>query len=538
MARTRVTPDLQIARRVSSQAKFKDLRRKIHRLRRLVAGDITALNDGGHGQQSEMDELYRGDSQEFYDVLVTDVEAGRRNKLLQAIRTLIFQVSMVYPDVEFSDLDDDMSAVNSLYFKGVAQRCGLRDQMRMALADYAIGGFGCLYCGVRDGRPVVDWVDALDVTWDLTAPTFNQIKWGSRTIRLPLYQWMEMFPRAKPLQELTKGHDVDDDMPVSVQCYHDVTGEESGSEAYFMSNGDAEVSEDDLLWRGENLYRDHSAGYAQACVPLVFMHYLHLPSVKAPLSVAEMMLPAMIITWEADSYIRDSMVVGKPAREIEEGSYEEDSFEAWKSDPNAILVRRNGKAPMAVVGGTEVNQSTMAVLQTADQELTAQSGVSGYTLGTPVKGIQYASEVNAIQGSAGLVAGVVAKDSAECWQRVVKRSLANGLHDDQDFSMRYTSGNQQIELMFDAQDPVKNYLRPDADVIVAEDTLVYKPRDQRSAAAAADVQLASSVAQAFPQFLHHSLETYLRARGVKNVSEWLQSAPADTASQASATSAG
>lgn len=515
--------DKQLASRVASSAFFQRYRRKIHNLRRLTAGDISALDGAGgaSSQENEMSSRYKPGQTELYDLLVTDIEEGRSNKLLQSVRTLTLQVTMRQPEAAFEDLDTTVAAFNTLYLKQITEKCSAEDVFKMGLVDYFIGGLGCFYVGLKDGSPCIDWVDALDVTWDLTAPTFNQIQFGSRVIRLPMYQWLEMFPGNKKLTQL-RGNNEDEDIPVAVACYHDIT-KGSPNEAYFLLPGEgSQPTEEDLIERTSNQYVAVSGGTMKPCVPLVFMNYLNLPSVKNSTSMVEMMLPAQIALWESDRAIRDAMQVGKATREMEEGAYTEDSLEAWKDDPNEILVRKPGKMPMAVSGSVDINSSTLQYRNNAESEVVAQSGVNPYASGGTVKGTEYAAEVNAIQGNAGLMAGAVAKDVADVWRKIYSRVLAVGAQfDDNPITLNYKAESDDLPLEFDENNPIKEYLQPNARIAVSEDNVAYKSKDQKIQSALADVELGAKLPM-FPQFLPMALEEYLRVRDKKNISAWLQ----------------
>ena len=526
--------DAQIAARVSTGVYFSEWRRKIHRLRRLTAGDITALEEWGtrtSSREENMSTLANGArATDLYDILVMDVQEGRSNDLLNAVRTLMLQVSLQFPDVEFEDLDSDLAAVNSAYIKDRAKRCALRKHRRLALSDYLIGGLGCTFTGFRDGMPFTEFVDALDFVWDLTAQTFEDMRWASRTVRRPLGEWLDDLDSkagAKLLKILGRDRkdSLHEDEPIAIACYYDVIGEE-GNEAKFVLSGEDMVSEDDLIERVANPSGEYTSGARKVVVPFNVTTYLSMPSVRNPIGAVEQMLPAQIAVWKADRIIQDSIDLGTPAREMEEGAYTPESLEAWKEDPTTILVRNKGSQPMIQSEPQDVPPRTLEYRNMNESAIVKQSGANPYASGTPVKGTQYAAEVNAIQGSAGLVAGAIAKDEAAAWVVDVQRLLAVGKdYDDEALLVRLRDGDDVLEIQFDQSNPIREYLRPDAQIVVAEDGLMYKPREQKMAAAAADVQMGMSLAQLFPNFVKKAAEDYLRASGKRNIGEYLE-APA------------
>jgi hypothetical protein len=523
--------DAQIATRVASVTVFDGWRRKVHRLRRLTAGDITALDVGvgSSAHETEMSELARGgvSANELYDILVTEIEEGRSNKLLQTVRTLIFQTSLVFPDIELEDVDSQIAAVNSLYIKNRARRCNMQKHRRLALTDYLITGVGATFCGFRDDYPFIEFADILDVCWDLTAPTLQEARWASRIVRRPLGEWLDDMT-AKQSAKLLKAVGVDradakgDDTPISVALYYDIHGED-GTEAWFYTadNG-SDADEDTLVHRGTNPYASYCGGVRQTALPIRFQTHLAMPSVRNPIGAVEQMLPAQIAIWTADRLIRDSMSVGAPAREMEEGAYTPESLDAWKEDQTSILIRKKGSNPMVQSSPLDVPPRAMEYRAMNESDLVAQGGANPYASGAPVKGVKYASEVNAIQGNAGLVAAAVGKDESLAWADNVAMLLAIGKDYDQaPITLRLRDGDDILTLEFDESDPIADYLRPDAEITVREDSLIFKSREERMAQAAADVQLAMGLAQMYPGFLEKSVEDYLRASGKKNIGDYL-----------------
>lgn len=516
-------PTSQIADRVSQTTKYQRLRSKLHRLRRLTCGDVTALDSGGGGAaaETELSTLYRGSDNEFFDVMVSDVEEGRSNKLLQAVRTLALQTSMTFPDVNFEDLESNLATLNAQYFATRGQRCDVQHQAFTCLLDYLITGIGFAFVGVKDEYPCVQRIDPLDVVWDQGASHFDGINWAAWTYRRPLSEWQELFPNNPKFETLGD----DDDLPVSVACYYDRHGKE-GNLAWFLAPtaGVSGVSADDLIERVPNPYRESVGGEMLPCVPLTIMHAFGLPGVKVPTSVVEVMLPAQIALWQSEKRISDIVDKAAPYYEMEEDALDEAHLDAWKDgEPGTILVRKAGKPGLTVGGGIGIDQTLMEFRNANEREITAQSGINPYALGSPIKGVNFASETNAIQGAAGLVAGHIAKDVALFWTKLVKKFLAVGSqYDDQPIRLRFRSANESVELEFDESDPITDYLKPDSQVSVSEDSLLYQPKQQRIASALANLEVAKGLAQIYPAFIQKAAEDYLRAQGIKDVASWFE----------------
>lgn len=519
--------DEAIVRRIGTGENYEAVRNKIHRLRRLTVGDITALDEGQGGRgptsiEEQLSKLYREES-ELYDVLVCDIQAGRENDLLWCVRNMALTVSMTHPAINFENLPNDMAAVQTEYFKTIAKRTQTRLQIRRATLDYLIGGLGAVYYGMDGDKHVIEWCDILDVTWDLTATTFDQVTWVSRKVRQPLWKWKKFFngdSKATNLlnQQAAEGNE---DTPITVSCYHDITGDEEGNEAYFLAVGDCPGIEN-MLGRDTNPYGEYSAGTRRTAVPIVFMHALEFPSCKIPMSMVESMLSSQVGVWESDDELRTHIKVAGAYREAEAGTYTPESLEDWKNgERGAVLIRNPGKPPMTPGPGLPLDQNLYKYRQDKKQQLMTQSGVNPYQSGAS-QDVDYAAETNAIQAQAGLVSGAIGKDAAEFWQTGSGRVLANGKDfDESEYSFSMMEGDKQYILRFDSQNPIGEFLYPDADGVVSEDSILFQSMSEKLKLAIADVDFATKMAGQFPGLLGWAAEQYLRARKVKDITRLL-----------------
>jgi hypothetical protein len=140
-------------------------------------------------------------------------------------------------------------------------------------------------------------------------------------------------------------------------------------------------------------------------------------------------------------------------------------------------------------------------------------------MGSKVDGISYASEVNAIQSQAGLTAGVVARAHAAHWERTVTKYLATCyLYDDMPVRLRY----DDVVLEFGPDDPVRDFLQPDAKVVVREDSMSYAPREQEMVQASNLLTIATGLAQLYPQGVGEAYKKVLEANGIKNTGKWME----------------
>lgn len=509
-----------IRTRIGTEKSLYPLKSKIHRLRRLMAGDTSALDDSGsNAAETDAWRHYRPEQTEFYDILNTEIEEGRSNKLMQAVKTLAFQVAYSAPDIEAEDLPPVLAGFLSGWAKDRLTRCNAVHHMRLSLVDYLNGGLGWAHICYQDGYPVIRSVDTLDMAWDMTAGVPGDIAWGACRVRKPLHWWVKAYGN-KPFSDF----DVKEtpDLPVECWCYYDVNDE--GKMA--IIRGDKLDSEPVKVLK--NPYRD---GAGNPILGFESMSYFSMHSAHFPTSVVEMMLPAQIAHWEGTKRIRDTIRTGAGWYDVEQGSYDPEQLDLINSGEVGIVVERNsGKMPVARVAPAEISQSDVQWTNQAEREMTEQSGASPYAGGTTVQNTKFAAEVNAVQSQAGLTAGVVSKDNARFWERTMKKLVQIAAqYDDAPLTLVYDGAKH----VFDASDPIKDYLDPNADIVVQEDTMSFVPRQQKIQQSMALLQTVLPLAQRFPKALDNALERVFRDHGIKNIAEWLEQAPAmDPAAQA------
>lgn len=527
--------DKQIASRCSQAVAYKETRRKLYNYRRLTAGDgfaiAAAMEDAlsAPNSPSKLAALGDGDNLEFGDVLVSNIQEGRSNKLMQAVRALVLQTSMSFPEANFEDLESNLATLNAQYFTSRSSMCDVVTQARSVALDYCICGLGVAYIGMRDDYPVVDRLNILDVIWDKSSTSFSGIKWASWIIRRPLEEWLELFPNSDKFDAMSD----DLDLIVPVVVYYDRVGE-NGNCAYFLSTSmnSSGVNEDDLIERMDNPYKAFVNGSLQPIVPLQFMENIQFPGVDFPSGTVEMMLPAQCGIWQKEEAIGRLVDKSNPIYQAEQGAFEQTSLDAWESSETDILYYKNGKSGLTMTQPISIDNALLNEKNSQEREIIAMSGVNPYQSGNPVQGIKFAAETNAIQGAAGLVAGNMAKDVKSFWEGLISKYIAVGsMYDDMPITLMFRSANDAVELHFDESDPITHYLKPASRVSVNEDTLLYQPKDQRIARAVANLQLAMSLAQQYPAFLQKAMEDYLRATGVKDVASYFE-APAISAPQA------
>jgi len=515
--------------RLGNQYKFDAQRKKVHNLRKLIAGDVSPLGgveqrvDDDSGDMAFLAAQINGLG-DLYEILVSDFDEGRSNKMLQSTRTILMQTAYTSPEVDFNDLDDYDAALHSAYLKarlGPRSRgCAAMDQMRLALLDYLIGAVGWSLIAIEDGKPVIRCVDSLDVTYDTGAKLLPDIRWASVKIREPIWKWIDLYGRKALngiLTELSQAETPSiEDALLQVEHYYDVEGEQ-GNYYVWARLGDKLVEKP--LDSGKNPFYCKIDGSETPFLPCDPVYHLAMPSVKFPTSFVEMMLPNQIAVWESERYMREVVQRGKPFYEIEEGSLDDEDMAALREGENGSIVeRRKNSQPIVHQPGLEIPQSVDKYHQYNSQEITSNGGADPSASGHVIEA-DFATQVAAVQQQSGLTAGMVAKDHTAHWERTIKKFLmAAVLYDDMPINVSIDGTRVQ----FDATNPISHYLAPDAEAVVREDATLFQPKQQAIAQAMQNLQVAMSLGDVFPNAKKEAYTAFLKAMGVRNASKWLE----------------
>jgi hypothetical protein len=499
-------------------------KQKIHKLRRVAAGDHSLITEAPSRSRDASSGIVRPLETENFDILVQDIEEGKSNKMLQSLRTLALQTAYFFPEIEFEDLSPEESALAAQYCRirmgAPPHGCNAKHHMRLALMEYILGGMGAVWTTMRDGLPVIQYVDTLDFKWDQTARFPQDMRWASCSVREPLWVWIERFGRA-PFKGFMAANGTNEDLPVELEYYFDVEGEK-GNMFVMLKTGVGELDEKPIF-KGPNPYVMPTPAGQNPFLPFETFFFLALPSVRLPVGLAEQMLPSHIALLRVEDFIDKIIKRGPPFYEVEKGSFESEELDKFEDgEIGTYLIREPGKSPVIQQRALEIPNSVLGWRSHHQDQMTAQSGANPYTSGTRVDDIQYAAEVHAINNNSSLVSGTIAKDNAEFWERTIRKYLATAaLYDDNPVTL-ILSG---VPIEFDSLDPVSTYLRPEARIIIREDSMRFSPTAERVAQAMQDLQVALQVAEVFPSALPHALENYLRARGEKHIGKWLEAAP-------------
>ena len=402
-----MTDNSVIQSRLADMDRLRYFKRKAHAMRKVTAGDWSMFGDSAAANNPDAKAPLKPDG--LYDILVMDVNEGKSNLIFQAVRTLTMQCTVQFPDITFPDIETEESDVNQLYLNarlGPKPRgCSAMDEMRLALLDYMISGIGWVWCGVRNGAPVVQCVDTLDMYWDCDAKLLTGIRWQAAAFHRPCSEWVKEFGAAYG------DNDPDDpDEIETVLFYFDCDGK-VGTYAAFKFDGQGLGDPIEVTPNPHFMTVD---GERAPFLPIEPMYFMALPSVKFPMSLVEAMLAPAISYRQSEDYINQVTKMGKPFYDIEEGQLSEDERKNLEEgNYGAIVMRKIGSPAISIKPGMEIPGAVMNWMTINKQEIVANSGANPYASGNKVEGVTYAAEVNAIQNSAGLMAATISRDLGE-----------------------------------------------------------------------------------------------------------------------------
>ena len=519
--------DRLVVDRLDTAAQTQDrVRQKIYSYRRLVAGDRQAI--GGLPSTQE-DDPKSGAIGDLYDFIMEFSTEGASNRLLEAIRVLLFQSCYRFPRIEFEDLEPVQAAINGGACKVLMGDpplgCNAVHHMRQALLDYLIGGIGWsdIDFDPFTSAPVLRNADSLDVSWDSAAGLAVDARWASKRVRKTAGYWLEHFglkvmKKIMPNVERMEARSFD--QAVELEFYHDRDGNHGQGTHYVFRRQDRWTVSPEVIFKSENpFYYEFTSGTRIPYLPLTPCYFMQLPSTRNAISVVEMMLPDQLSLWKVEKRMHDYQERGEPYVAIQKGSLDARNKERWAKGRmmEGIEIEKGEQAP-SLQGPPPPPESWILEREYREKRIDAVPGVNPYAGGDAPE-VDFSREVAAIENQAGLTVGVIASDHARHWVDGVRKFLgALRLYGNMPLAVRY----DEITMEYGPDKPVAPRIVPDADIAIQEDSTVYRSRQQRMAEALADLKVAMSLADKFPAAVGEAYQDYLVAGGHQNIKQMLE----------------
>jgi hypothetical protein len=365
--------------------------------------------------------------------------------------------------------------------------------MESVLWEALVGGLGWAVCSLEKGIPVVRKADILTAVWDLTDIP-EEATWFAHQISLPMWKWRDMY-NVKP-------ENVDDpDEPCEYWQYFDRTGDAG---KWIITDGEREFLSEDFPLPEWNM------------VPLSMFR---MPSVHFPVGIVELALPNYKAAVQGERAWRETIRRMPSWYAIRKGSMGADEKDQFEEGEIAAMIEMDDPSAVVTMPGGNIQPTALEWINSQIQQIIEQAGINPYAYGGKVEGIQYAAEVNAIEGNADLTTSWAARAYALAWQRVASCMLKIGAAYDEEPFITVLSGTR---LELGPGDPPNQYLEPSANVVVRESSVIFKPKQQAIMDSVNDLTIAQQMAPLFPNAPKKAYQEYLRIKGEKDPDSWLE----------------
>lgn len=504
-----MTPEKIIQARIDSW-QLDEYRKKVFDMRRIASGDLSPV--GIMSEQSSSDRP-KDDSQDgTYQIEVKDFAQGRSNEMLRAIKSMLMLATIRHPEFEFTGMPGDYVLLHQLYLEKVMKA---EAPLRAVLADTIVSGLG--WAGIEideNGYPSVCRYDPTRVIYDTRSEGLHDIQWVAIDSCKTAFEWAQHYDDA----DIKRLADESPDQMVKGMYYYDLGGEK-GTQAVMIQGRTVYTSENPYYFVetiGEEIIETRF-------LPVEPMYLYWLPSNKTPIGLVQMMLPHQLAIWASSRAMYSTLVGGKGARVIKSKLLDERSKKAIERDgiiPDILFSNDStDESPIHDIPPQEVSQTAMIYGKDNEAKIVAMSGENPYSSGSVVDNVNYAREVEAIQGESGLTSAHLTKEFAGLWERVTRKFLAASyLWDDRPIRLVYES----LVLEFDGkEDAIKTHLDPMARPIVRDDSTRYKSVEQRQQEALRLWEIAPSLG---PTAMQKAGRELLLAFGKDDPEAWL-SAP-------------
>jgi hypothetical protein len=499
----------------------------IYQKRAITLGDEGALAGIGYGlNNDDGHEGYRANQLARPDMRITNFREARNNDILNTIDTISKKTAFHLPKIQISGVKEDEQIVNQAWLDDRLKRCNAALHGKKALADYLITGLGALYITKRRGFQAVRWADPLDMLWDTSAQFPQDAEWMSMVVCKRMSYWQAIYPNNKALigyaSNVTKGNVEnrnfeDEDRLIELTFYFNLDGDYK----IFITPSD-DTYEETPVHEGPNQHKDDDGEFA---LPFEMMTFMNMPSSRDPMGMTEKMLPAQMAIWAAVDQNLSTARRGKAFYEVDAEAMTDDQWNNWLASYNAGVVRVKNvggiKAhPPLPMDPASIQEIERNQAQIRNQSSTVQADRGQKEGGRPIT----AAEIHSIQEAGQLAAANISADNADMWARTCAKMLSDGKRDAKPFTCMVRG--HRID--FRDKDAVKeigqleDLLRPDAEIRVAEDSMVFRSKEQRMAEASAGIGVATEamkLAAVNPTLAALEYRKYLEARGDDDIEE-------------------
>lgn len=419
----------------------------VYQLRLLVAdrlgingkGDFSTVNPGG----------------KYPDVDKSRWEEGRFNDIQNNTAIQVKSLSINDPDISWSGCTgahpEIVAAVRRSYYLRYWRDYDWKFLYQQKLLDILVSGEGNTQCGVRDGKPFMEYLDFLNVTWDPAYKDPCQKRYVFVDKPMPLSVALKHYPA---ISDMVRGLGKDG-----------TGGEESVMITFYWSRSTAAV-----LFKGKPIDGPRHNPYGR--IPVKQTTLLQFLSMKHSSGVVEGQIGAFKLLLTLTRYFRSTTLKSSPVA-VAVGPWDKGSLDDYESGEEGVVLRANASgADFKYAAGAEIQQGALVLFDKLKQHLNAASGVNDFMRSQTDTKVDFASQLALMAQQSGVQGKFTAQIHEEGLKedaRLFMTIAARFERDDQTLKVG------DSEIAFNESLPVRALLGDDGEIAV-------KPMEYKSPA--------------------------------------------------------
>jgi len=418
-----LTTNDRIIRRLRDAKVNKSIKDSMYKLRRVVAGDYTAIGGDKVGVKYDDISQITKVSKMYPTFRPAIYEEGVGNHLYEWLKILVMQTVLQNPQIDFPDLEESHSKIREGYLHERLGKNSWTIHQEKMIFHFLIDGIGWMKLGLFNDIPVVRSVDSIDLLWDIHADLPNETTFMAQELRLKIDTARKLLGQAA-IDKLPQGqHDDTDEDVVRVIEYWDVE-----TLAYTTVDSFTVIKKMESPFRG--------------FIPYVAMYGPIIPSTIYPLPHIVSVIGAQTAHSKLQRSINALASKLKPEVIVDPAAFTPESFRMWQDNPDdlTVLIRdrsyKSDTDPIRFIQPPRVTSDVLALKADLESEIVRHMGVNPFAAGAPIDS-NFATEVAEIASRSGLNASFISGKLANMFGDIFRKLVRIGFkHDEEPYQTR------------------------------------------------------------------------------------------------------
>lgn len=393
----------------------------------------------------------------YNDILNKRWEEGRHNPI--QTNTLIQVKSLVFsePDIKWSGCTGKhpmlVSETRKAYYLKYWREQNWDYLYKEKLLDLLTGGESSVQVGVREGKPFMEWLDCLGVTWDTAYKDPAKKRFVFVDKEMPISDALRYYPKLAGKVKMPGKDGVGGEAQIVVTFYWSNT-----TSAVFYKKAGIEL--------GPNPYGK---------IPVVLTTLIHLLSSKYAAGMVETQIGTYKEHLRAQRYFRETWIKGVGVDVLKGSGWDEESLDDWADGVEGTLIRTsNPSADFDRVPAVPLADGALKRYEQLNQNLNSESGVNDFMRSQTDTQVDFASQLAYIAQESG----VQGKFTAQVHEHGLKEDARLFM----EIAARFEQGPitlsvQGQDFTFDKQNPIRPLLGSDGEIEVKP--MTYKSPAQK-----------------------------------------------------------